>query len=92
MVCQLEAEMPYSEFVEWMADCRVEPFGAPAEDYRAAIGAAANVNMNRGRNTKAVSPEDFIPWRDIPEPEQLTAEQSSAKILQLFGSLAKQNG
>lgn len=55
-------------FTEWMAYYNMEPFGSLQGFLRAGIIASTIVNANpfRGKNSKSVSPMDFVP-RFIPD-------------------------
>lgn len=54
--------MPYSEFVEWIAYSRIEPWGDERADWRAALVASviAEVNRNRTKRKKPYAPKDFL--------------------------------
>lgn len=54
--------MSARRFAEWRAYCHVEPFGPPAEFWRAGLIASTIRNVNRAKSTDPVSkPEDFMP-------------------------------
>ena len=54
--------MSARRFAEWQAYCSLEPFGPPAEFWRAGLIASAIRNANRAKSTDPVSmPEDFLP-------------------------------
>lgn len=58
--------MSSEEISEWMAFFQVEPFGVDVEMYGPAIVAATIANVNRSKNQKAYSPEDFMPkWQRL---------------------------
>lgn len=63
-VRQLLAEISASELVEWMAYARLEPFGCPAEDYRAGVGVSMFYNAHRAKGEPAAGALDFIPWAE----------------------------
>lgn len=54
--------MPYSEFVEWLAFSRIEPFGEERADWRAALVASVIAEVHRGRTKrrKPFQPKDFL--------------------------------
>lgn len=56
-------EIPSSLFMEWMAYYNLEPFGTMQGYYQAGIISSTFVNANpfRGKDSKSVSPTDFIP-------------------------------
>ena len=53
--------MPYSEYIEWIAYSRIEPF-ADRADWRAALVASVIAEVNRGRTKrkKPYTPKDFL--------------------------------
>lgn len=67
---ELLATVDSAELTEWMAFAELEPFGGPADDYRAGLPAAAVVNVHRDGG-QPVQPLDFIPWAPRPEPQAL---------------------
>lgn len=82
-VAQLLDRIGSSELVEWMAFAQMEPFGAPAEDYRAGVMPSLTVNMHREQGAALSVPVDFFPWADkspAPEPEPLTPEEITHAI------------
>ena len=50
------------ELVEWEIYSQHEPFGEERADLRAGIIAAVIANTNRGKDQKAFSPTDFMPY------------------------------
>ena len=54
-------KVPSKLILEWMAFSRLEPFGSQADYLGSAIVACTVANANRGKNTKAYKPEDFMP-------------------------------
>jgi len=48
-------------FAEWQAYSTIEPFGPPADFWRAGIIASMIANVNRKKNQKPFQPEDFMP-------------------------------
>jgi hypothetical protein len=82
-VARLLDEIGSRELVEWMAFAQLEPFGAPAEDFRAGLMPAITVDMHREQGTPASSPLDFFPWtekRPLPEPPPLSPEEVARAI------------
>jgi hypothetical protein len=57
---QLYRETDSSELTEWQAYHNLEPWGEQKADVRAGIIASTIANVNKGKNTKAFSYENFI--------------------------------
>lgn len=83
-------------FAEWMAFDRLEPIGEGRADLRAGIIASTVFNMNRGKDTPARSPSDYMPTftqeeRDERKAAREAAENSelSKKILSAFKAYDK---
>lgn len=56
---------------EMMAFERLEPFGALADEFRLGVIAATVANVNRGPDSDALYPQDFMPaLRRAMEPAQ----------------------
>lgn len=55
-------QMPYAEFVDWLAYSRIEPFGDERSDWRAALQAYVVAETNRGRTKRKrpFRPKDFL--------------------------------
>lgn len=82
---EMMERMSAAEFREWEAVELIEPFGERRADIRAGIIASVIANVNRGKNQKAFTPEDFmIPWEIGAKPMQ-TAEQQRA-IFEAFAT------
>ena len=45
-----------------MAYAKLEPFGQTVEDYRAGLGPAMQVNINRPEGSEATMPLELYPW------------------------------
>ena len=75
------AEISSVQFAEWMAYSRLEPWGEERDDLRMAIIASTIANVNRGKNTKAFKPQDFMPSFE-PETEEQATERLIAKAMQ----------
>lgn len=72
---ELENRMTHSEFMEWAAFYRIEPWGCEVEDSRMAMQCAATVAPY---SKKKVRPKDFMPDRDkgsrrISDPKRIAA-------------------
>jgi hypothetical protein len=61
-------EMPSHVFTEWMAYYNIEPFGDEVIDHHMAHMTAILANQNRGKNQKAVKPEQLKLWKQIAKP------------------------
>lgn len=64
--------MTAEEMIGWQEFFRVEPWGGPVEDYRAAITASvvANVYRDKKKRDKPFGPEDFMPQHAPKEGEE----------------------
>lgn len=78
------SEISSVQFAEWMAYSRLEPWGEERDDLRMAIIASTIANVNRGKNSKAFSPQDFMPQFE-PETEEQAAERLIAKARAALG-------
>lgn len=70
--------MSSSEFTDWIAFYKLEPWGGEAENYRAGVIAATVANVApRAKNTDPLLPKDFFPTSiaAAPEAEQTQEEQ-----------------
>jgi hypothetical protein len=64
------ARMPAPLFTEWMLYAQLELFGEERADLRAGIVAATVANVHRGKDDKALTPQDFMPrFEEQPEPK-----------------------
>ena len=64
---------------DWLTYAEVEPFGTPADDYRAALAAWAALSPHAGR--RRLTPEQFVPkWgpADPPDPAGYKARAMAA--------------
>jgi len=68
-VRELLARVDSRELAEWRAYERLEPFGEWRADYRAAIVASVMANAFRGKESRAFTPEDFMPKFGEPKRE-----------------------
>ena len=64
-VRECQRRVTASEFNEWIAYYRLEPFGEERADIRMGIMAALTANCHRSRG-KAFVPGDFVPEFDAP--------------------------
>lgn len=74
-------EITSEQFNEWIAFYGLEPFGFQADLYGHAITASTVFNVNRGKKTKALMPEDFLP----KEREEGTAQDFISGLKRFFG-------
>lgn len=76
------------QFSEWIAYYSLEPFGEERADWRQAITSAIIFNANRGKNSKAAKPSDFI-LKEEEEPREpctvrYTGEQTEEQQRNIF--------
>lgn len=57
--------MPSHVFTEWMAYYGIEPFGDELVDVHLANVTAILANQNRGKNQKAVKPDQVRLWKQM---------------------------
>lgn len=83
-------------FVEWQAYCELEPFGPPAEFWRAGLIASILANVHRAKNRgKVFQPEDFMPESMKTERVAHDDETEAAILkarLQAYGEQVKRQG
>ena len=60
-VAECQRRVDAREFAEWMAFCRLEPFGEWRADLRAGIVACVVAQSMGGKGAKTFRPEDFMP-------------------------------
>lgn len=60
-VAEAQERVTASEFAEWQAFYRLDPFGEERADYRMAILAALTTNLWLEKGDKPTRPEDFLP-------------------------------
>lgn len=87
---ELLATIDSAELTQWLAFDELEPLGADADDYRAALPAAVYINANRAQGAAAVHPLDLLPWsaRQRREPVQLDDDA----LVDAFDRLVGLNG
>ena len=79
------------QLAEWQAYWQVEPFGAPAEFWRAGMLAALLANVNRSKKTdRVMKPDDYMPSSFTASEEQ-DDEDMSEKVTRTFRELAELN-
>lgn len=69
-----------------MAFYQIDPWGDQRADLRSAILAMVMANAWRGKDTKALKPEAFMPFPDEPTVEKQSAE-SMAGVAQTFATM-----
>lgn len=84
--------MLHSEFVDWQAYYRLEPFGEWRADVRSGIVASTMANIWRGKNGRRMSAKDFMPefGQHATNPEKQT-EFLVKKLMGLFGRGKKED-
>ena len=65
-------ELDSHQIAEWMAYSQLEPFGDQEAFWRSGMVASTIANANKGKNTKAFAPEDFMP--KLKKPKQSIEE------------------
>lgn len=80
--------MPYTEFLEWIAYSRIEPFGDERGDWQAALIATitAEVHRDKKKRRKPYQPKDFL--LEFQEPKRQTWQnqlQFVELLNQVFG-------
>ena len=75
---------------EWQAYWQVEPFGAPAEFWRAGLIASLIANVNRAKNSdRVMKPEDYMPSSMTAQEQERDAPDLSERVLRTFHDLAE---
>jgi hypothetical protein len=79
----LKATMPYSEFIEWIAYSRIEPFGEERADWRSALVASVYAEVNRGRTKrkKPYTPKDFLLNFEGPKRQSWQSQLQFVELL-----------
>lgn len=92
-VDELQRSMSSAEFGEWIAYYSIEPFGDRMEDLRAGVVASVVANVNRGKDTPAFAPLDFVPWAQEPaKPAGPPPPEAMAAVFGVNLSEAKASG
>ena len=73
-----------------MALYKIDPWGEGRADLRAGIISSTLANVNRGPKSQPLSPIDFMPYHEKPEPPNAQAELSE-EIKRGFMQLEKAN-
>ena len=70
------SEISSTQFAEWIAYARIEPWGEERDDLRMGIIASTLANIHKPKGRKPYKPQDFM-----PDFEQMTEEQQAARML-----------
>lgn len=73
--------MPAQEVAIWEAAYMAEPWGEVRDDMAAGMVAATVANVNRGKDTPAFSPADFMPFYEQQEQEGAAHDLETIKRL-----------
>ena len=77
------AEITSTQFAEWMAYSRLEPWGEERDDLRMGIVASTVANVNRAKDRKPYKPQDFMPsFEPVSEEEQVAALRAFSSDLE----------
>lgn len=90
-VRELLARVGSDELTEWMAFYQLEPFGEVRADLRSGVVAATFANAHRTKDSRAFTPEDFMPFIERSAP-QSNARLNVARFKALFSHKVKKNG
>ncbi len=80
------------EFLEWQVYHSLYPLGERRADLRAGIIASVIANTQRGPDTPAYHPFDFVPKFDVVEEEEIDEDASIELTQNIFESLTLQLG
>ena len=84
--------MSAKTFAEWQAYYALEPFGSYAEFWRAAMIASMIANVNRSKNQKAFTPEDFMPSGMAEKPVRQVDGEALRDRMALYNDMQKRAG
>jgi hypothetical protein len=85
-VSRLERELPHRELMEWMEEYRRDPWGTWRDNAHSAVIATIMGNAFRGKDTRALSYEDFM-FVDPETAEKRRAERMSRNNRSLVAAL-----
>ncbi|QTD91758.1 phage tail assembly protein T [Burkholderia anthina] len=76
-VRRAQAEIDSSEFTDWIAFYRLEPWGSEIDDLRAGsiVSMIANVNRDVKKRPEPFGLLEFIPWADRRSAENDSSEE-----------------
>ena len=78
--------LTHRQIVEWILYDSLSPFGDERADYRQAVTSALLVNVNRGKNSKAASPLDFMPFSKWKKLQPQSIKEQKAVIANIMAS------
>ena len=82
-VSELLNRISSHELSEWQAYSILEPFGEGTAFLRTGIIASTIANVNRGKNSKMLGPEDFIPkFGEVEKKEKMQSFEEQLSVLQ----------
>jgi len=73
--------MPAQTYYDWIVLEQVEPFGEAAHYLRTGIIASTIANVHRGKDSRAFTPEDFMPLTFKAEVKPQDAKSIKARLL-----------
>ena len=82
----LSGILTHRQIVEWVLYDSLSPFGDERADYRQAVTSALLVNVNRGKNSKAASPLDFMPFSKWKKVQPQSIKEQKAVISQIMAA------
>lgn len=83
--------MQSEELSYWMAYYGMFPWGEERADLRVAIQSSLIANVNRGKNARAFSPEDFMPKFNQPSSEAGKPKHTVDELASKFALFATQH-
>jgi hypothetical protein len=95
-VGELGQRMSSHEFTEWLAYYDLEPFGEERADLRQAMTTSGvhNLLQAKTKHPRWTKPDDFMPFKDKPDPvvEPGSPEDLKGKLLQFASAGRKATG
>lgn len=83
---ELLSRLTSSEVTEWLAFYSLDPWGGERRfDLPAGIVAATIANANRGKNSNAFTPQDFMP--DFGAPKKGSVEEQQVLLAKVKASI-----
>lgn len=86
MLCRISSR----ELTEWMAYCKLEPFGEERSDLRSGIIAATVANSTRSKDAREYKPQDFMPKFERPKQDWQTMLARVREINAALGGKEKE--
>jgi hypothetical protein len=88
---EMMARMPASEFIEWVAFDRIEPFGDRRADIHSALIRTMMANMFARKEGDPPFPvEDFIPSFE-PRPERIQTPEQQLNLMKMLAVISKKS-